>query len=693
MEILIYSNTLPLLEMPTAITKHVRDQYLAYFADQERFRIPSRDPAEYNVHEDFFNTLRHARESLISILQSVMPLPGPVKGLEEGIYAEFTITGHAAVRLAPGQESGTKILTGQSALMLAKGTEGTAKAIAQNSHADPNSLVLSSDLGRAIHHAVLKYYPKTEGELDQLADEIEKEMRTNQGTISRDTELYLVGLALDKGIIPTPLLRSHYHGIRDLNPDPRGGFDVSAFMRTELCQNLYASMAEDQVRQVLAELNAMAKQGRDPFQVIEDEEGRTLTENLPLYGHRITQFLRLLSPEGKFYNALKGRKVNIVGHSSNMDIASAYFRHFPGRTGIVLEKADKSETRGQEVVIKVAPDFSYLNDPHVIEEVKEQTSRTIVSFRARSMDELIQKGQGLVDLRFLGFRVAGNRLESYPVSIDEMLNSRQPVLILGDPGQGKTQFAAGLAERILRDESGYVPVLVSLRKLSDELLDPSVDKIVDNILGGVMSRGELVTNILSQEYRFVMVLDGFDELLSDFLQGNMIGNVINELNNHGLVIVTSRYCGFNSQQNTGYQTLNIDAQAIIKNIDAYLETRLPDQTQREGFKQFLEGYDDSIRGNYLMLYGLTRLCLESELDFDNPPTKTEIYEQVATLTLVEHEKRRGERFSSDRLQAIAAERKKMLAKLAFNATVHGKFYTREELLDGVWETWKPQEPN
>jgi hypothetical protein len=127
--------------MPVSIIpEDHKKKYLDYFKDKARFKIPFRDPHDFNVHEHFFDNLCHARKSLVALLDGIS-FPAPTYELAPDVYAEFTVTAHAAVRAAPGQWVGVKILTDQSGLMLAE--KGIEKAISQHRTADSGSLVIT----------------------------------------------------------------------------------------------------------------------------------------------------------------------------------------------------------------------------------------------------------------------------------------------------------------------------------------------------------------------------------------------------------------------------------------------------------------------------------------------------------------------------------------------------------------------
>ena len=282
---------MPINDIPTELKTE-------YIKDILELKNPSRNPEEYNIQDDFFPYIHKARESLVKLLKGIGEFPEPQRKLDDEVYVEFIVTGHASVLEAPGQEEGVKIIVGQSPIMLINGPEGTVKAKEQKG--DKDSLVITSRLPRAMHHALLKYYLSNhdlEAELDRLAKQIQGEMRGNFGEIKPDTYKYLLELTLDHGIIPTPLLSSHYHGPRDLHPEkPFDEKGVERFLDSDLRKILYGERDRGEVKQIVEGLRILSLGGKDPFQAVVDGNGKILTENLLLYTQRVIYLLSLFSP-------------------------------------------------------------------------------------------------------------------------------------------------------------------------------------------------------------------------------------------------------------------------------------------------------------------------------------------------------------------------------------------------------------
>ena len=643
--------------MPVEIPIEAKKQYLDYFRDPKRFKIPSRDPHDYNIADDFFNNLYEARMSLESLLDQILPFPEPTTALDQDSYTEFVVTGHSEVRKALGQPQGVKILVGQTDLMLVKGEEGTKKAIEQGRYADHSSLVISSDLARAIHHGVLKYSPEMEDLLDGIANVVDEEIKTNSGVISRDTHTYLIELALDFGIIPTPLLRSHYHGMRDLNPERWKEFDIDAFLKTSLCEKIYQGKSKEEVRDILIKLKEYAKHGKDVFQFVEDEKGKTLTEDLPLYAHRVVYLLKMFAPRGIFYEGIKGKKIELIGHSSNIDIVPAYFRHFDDESKFVLEKADKSKTRGAEVVIKVDSDFVYLNDPKRLEPIIKETEREIRELRLRSVDTLIrERGEGILETPLLGLRLkekdqrGEEKYEEYKETLEEALKSEEPIIIFGHGGQGKSILATEIAKKFLEGKFGeayknYIPLILNCDGINESAhknREAYGNTRIESVVKKLINKEKLPAALL-KEYKFVFIIDDFQKLNPDYKK--TMDDLLHDLRKEeNLVIALSRREREDIQPYySGYKNMRIDTESIAKQSDEFTKGRI-DPEYAERFKEYLQQYDTSITGYYQTKLFLTRIfptgdgenkrvsdyviddSIREEVEKGKPLTRTQLYE-------------------------------------------------------------------
>jgi NACHT domain len=95
-------------------------------------------------------------------------------------------------------------------------------------------------------------------------------------------------------------------------------------------------------------------------------------------------------------------------------------------------------------------------------------------------------------------------------------NDAKPVAIWGGYGMGKTSYArflsAALAQKCLDDYESRIPILLNL---GDFTTAPNLESLIFNQLTnfyGVRNLSAIAFRILNREQRFVLILDGFDEM-------------------------------------------------------------------------------------------------------------------------------------------------------------------------------------
>lgn len=686
--------------MPVKIPPNAIKQYLGYLEDPKKFRIPSRYSREYNVAEHFFGNIYHAQQSLISLLENIRPFPTPTSPLDGEVYSEFVLTSHADLRQAHGMplpdfgEEVTKLLVGQSPLMLEpKGKKGVKAAILQRRYADPNAIVITSVLPRAMHHALLKYRPRLKDELEDFADEIDRQMGENHGRIRRETYLDLIALTLNHGIIPTLLLNSHYHGARDLLPEKADQFNTAKFMRTDICRSLYSGYDNKKVEAILNRFRKLAKTGQDPFQYVEGEGGEVLTENLLLYVDRVSHFLRLFFPNGRFHEDVRSRRVNLVGHSSNIDAISTFFRYY-GMNQLTIEKAPKYLTRGREIVVYIGPKGEYLNDPLLLKPLREEAMRQVSHLRGLSVDALIRRGEGVLETPLISFREVrtANSREStykvYPERLESILSSNDPIIIFGHGGQGKSILVSEIARRFLKGEFGeayrnYIPIMFNCNDLTEMASVNNMSSGNPNLEGVLRSPIISLPTSLLKEYRFAFIIDDYQKLGRDYTRE--FEGQIHRLRREGnVVILLSRLerDDVHPPQNSGYKTVQIDTETVAKQTDDFIRDRVNPDDMKE-FKSYSGQYDASVNGFYLMKLFLTMIYPGNHekkglLDYVIDPDTARLIKEGGKLTaaqlydaqtdyIIGCDIRRSDgRLGKDEVRALIAEQKNCLAKKAFN---------------------------
>ena len=251
----------------------------------------------------------------------------------------------------------------------------------------------------------------------------------------------------------------------------------------------------------------------------------------------------------------------------------------------------------------------------LIKKYKDLSLKAVSEQRKASLDERIKEPTegAIIPVELLRFEVekdeSGKKVyKPYPISINGVLSSPEPTLWLGNFGAGKSTAAIGLTE-MLNSTSQYIAVFVTANEINKGLhnnlprgkTEQSEKFVLDFLSRNVLSLPER----LRGEYKFVFVIDAFDEILN--YRSNLMHAIrdTDQLRKYGKVIVTSRFAGFNEYENLGFTTLQLDPQAVIKNIDRYLALRTSKADRREKFKEFLMRQDEGVKTNYLLVYFLT----------------------------------------------------------------------------------------
>ena len=547
-----------------------------------------------------------AREGLENILVNCKKRASQ-KDIGEESFARFVITGHA--------ETETNVegdLTGWFSGPLSP--KGIRTAELQTP--EYNSLVLSSDLPRVIEHTLRKYYShETEimKSLDPLIAQVRSDMQKFDSGISNETYRSLVSLALENGIIPTPLLRAQYFGPLELFISKFGGDreQLNAAIIRNVKEKLIAEGKED-ADAVIQDLIAKAKERKDIVKILRDEFGITVSENYITFFNRSAENVFGLLEKYGF------RNVDIVGHSGFFDVAMAYFRHKQTPKELHIVRTPTPPERGQVLNMKLDEDYTWLNDPQRLEPIIEATEREIDLLRGLSVDRLIKESRkGIVETLLVGFKKEEGKkeYEPYPETIRDALSSPDPIIIFGHGGQGKSILATGIAKTFLEGAFGeeyakYIPIILNCEELNKGATGNRKaygESRIESLIREQVDSQNLPSQLL-QEYKFVFIIDDYQKLGDDYVQEttDTIKTLRQERN---LVIVLSRLerTDVHPPHNPGYKTMQIDTNTIAEQTDEFLEHRIKNPEDANRFKEYLRQYDSSITGFYLTKLFLTMI--------------------------------------------------------------------------------------
>ncbi|MEV6241301.1 NACHT domain-containing protein [Lentzea sp. NPDC051838] len=227
------------------------------------------------------------------------------------------------------------------------------------------------------------------------------------------------------------------------------------------------------------------------------------------------------------------------------------------------------------------------------------------------------------------------------------------VLILGDPGAGKSTLAAKFAHDIAVDGTGRVPFLLVLREFAT-----SFDEGGHDLLHYLEKLCQAPYNLkpprdgveyLLRTGRAVVVLDGLDELVQTELRRRVVSLVEGFAHLYPLVplLVTAR--------KIGYEDAPLSDDLFVKRLIAEFDQHQTDQYVRQWFRldeatspaeyeqltrSFMEDSEQipELRSNPLLL---TLLCAMYSSDRYLPRNLAQAYERCALMLFEQWDSRRG----------------------------------------------------
>jgi len=201
------------------------------------------------------------------------------------------------------------------------------------------------------------------GELGLIISRIGIDVQRHGGVVAPKNYWDLAKLALESGIIPTPLLRAQYFGPLELfiAKFPKEGDEDGARLNAAIIRYAKEGLraqgkSEEGVEEEVTTLLRKAKSRRQIASTLRDKYGMTEAENYIMFFNRSADNVFGLLDRHNF------RNVEIIGHSGFFDIASAYqrFKRTPGELHIT--RSSTPMERGQSLVMKLDKDYRWVND-------------------------------------------------------------------------------------------------------------------------------------------------------------------------------------------------------------------------------------------------------------------------------------------------------------------------------------------
>jgi hypothetical protein len=253
-----------------------------------------------------------------------------------------------------------------------------------------------------------------------------------------------------------------------------------------------------------------------------------------------------------------------------------------------------------------------------------------------------------------------NEPSSHVISFPELRERLHRTVVLGDPGAGKTTFAAKLAHDFSGSQTGpeglqapLTPIVVVLRDYgAQKRQDPL--SIVDFIELNANSSLQVSPPNGAIEYlllsgRAIVIFDGLDELLDTHFRQEITSDLESFGNRYPQVpiLVTSRRVGYDQapldpRVFSSYALAQLDESAVGEYAEKWFTLELDDGSQRHNAvaKSFLQESSEieDLRSNPLML-GL--LCNIYRGDGYIPKNRPEVYEKCSVLLFQRWDASRG----------------------------------------------------
>ena len=232
---------------------------------------------------------------------------------------------------------------------------------------------------------------------------------------------------------------------------------------------------------------------------------------------------------------------------------------------------------------------------------------------------------------------------------DKPANPIRQVVILGDPGAGKSsllQYIALIwAERPLRDLSSYpIPLLLELRTYARDKATGKCQDILSFIHGGNitcrLNQQQLHEKLKSGQA--IALFDGIDEIFDSELRREVVTDIHRFSNDYAQVqvVVTSRWLGYKAQRlrDAGFRHFmlqDLEVEQIQDFIERWHELTFTDEADKLRKKErLLRAIQESksireLAGNPLLLTMMAILNRNQELPRDRP----ELYNQASRVLL------------------------------------------------------------
>ncbi len=359
---------------------------------------------------------------------------------------------------------------------------------------------------------------------------------------------------------------------------------------------------------------------------------------------------------------------NSLGHQEEQDIDIQE---------IALNAAQRYE---EELVEKCEPVIMFLsgieklvslNDIYVNVNIDEYFSPTY-----RSIDKEVSPSSAIGENSFLKNLLIG--YEKYPDG--EEVSRKNFVVILGEPGIGKTTFFKYLALHSLDREldipmkARRIPVFISLKDLGKKKRELDLLKPIHNQFKDCgLKRSKQLVKILSREGKFVLFLDGFDEIP----QKNRAGLIkslrkLAKINKENKLVLSCRYEAYNKRNFSSFDVWELSGfdetsvRTFIRNW--FKATNKPEKIPGCA-KAIME---NNLKGLARNPYSLALLCIAYDIGKDLTANRAKLIKNVVGHFLSKKDKYYGiNQRSTNEPKNLLLEKERVFSETAWKMSEEG----------------------
>ncbi len=239
--------------------------------------------------------------------------------------------------------------------------------------------------------------------------------------------------------------------------------------------------------------------------------------------------------------------------------------------------------------------------------------------------------------------------DNYSMTIENIIENNQRIIILGDPGSGKSTILKHIAYEYCSKRSLYSEIIPLYIRCPDyaKKYELAYMGLGEYIIDGLNKKFENIFLDALEKGRLFLLLDGLDEINNINLRHNIIENIYSFLaeNNLYKIIITSRKVGYaEARLNNSfshYEIINLNHEQIERFVKNWYESIYTSHDLDEDRLGMIDNTFYNIVSNRSVMelaknpLLLTIICLIDYKGISLPQKRVELYD-IATATLLDN---------------------------------------------------------